>query len=65
MFHEKEIRPLGFSHRGKLIGEGAASGVGPGGLTTGGARRGAGPRPPGGEAGLWPPSVSSSVFAKL
>jgi hypothetical protein len=25
MFHGKEIRPLGFSHRGELIGERAAS----------------------------------------
>jgi hypothetical protein len=36
MFRGKEIRPLGFSHRGDFIGEGAASGAGPGGLTTGG-----------------------------
>jgi hypothetical protein len=35
MFHGKEIRPLGFAHRGELIGEGAALGGGPGGLTTG------------------------------
>jgi hypothetical protein len=29
----KAIRPLGFSHRGELIGERAASGGGPAGLT--------------------------------
>jgi hypothetical protein len=34
MFREKEIRPLGFSRRGELIGETASSEVGPGGLTT-------------------------------
>jgi hypothetical protein len=33
MFHGKEIRPLGFSRRGELIGERAASGGGPGRLT--------------------------------
>jgi hypothetical protein len=33
MFRGKAIRPLGFSHRGKYIGERAASGVGPAGLT--------------------------------
>jgi hypothetical protein len=33
MFHGKEICPLGFSHQGELIGEGAASGGGPGRLT--------------------------------
>jgi hypothetical protein len=64
MFRGKEIHPLGFSHRGDFIGEGAASEVGPGGLTTG--RRGQGwAAPPGGEAGPWSPSVSSSVFVKL
>jgi hypothetical protein len=45
MFREKEIRPLGFSHRGELIGEGAASGGGLGGLTTGGRGRGLGRAP--------------------
>jgi hypothetical protein len=34
MFREKTIRSLGFSRRGKYIGERAASGGGPGGLTT-------------------------------
>jgi hypothetical protein len=38
MFCEKEIRLLGFSHRGDFIGEGAALGSGRGGLTMG--RRG-------------------------
>jgi hypothetical protein len=33
MFHGKEIRPLGFSHRGEVIGERAASEGGPGWLT--------------------------------
>jgi hypothetical protein len=33
MFHGKEIRPLGFSRRGELIGERAASEGGPGWLT--------------------------------
>jgi hypothetical protein len=33
MFHGKEIRPLGFSRRGELIGERAASGGGPGRFT--------------------------------
>jgi hypothetical protein len=33
MFHGKEIRPLGFSRRGELIGERAASEGGPGRLT--------------------------------
>jgi hypothetical protein len=33
MFRGKEIRPLGFSRRGELIGERAASGGGPAGLT--------------------------------
>jgi hypothetical protein len=64
MFRGKEIRPLDFSCRGDFIGEGAASGGGPGGLTIGGRGQGLG-RAPGGEAGPWPPSVSSSVFAKL
>jgi hypothetical protein len=34
MFQGKAIRPLGFSRRGEFIGEKAASGGGPGGLTT-------------------------------
>jgi hypothetical protein len=33
MFRGKEIRPLGFSRRGELIGERAAAGGGPAGLT--------------------------------
>jgi hypothetical protein len=33
MFRGKAIRPLGFSHRGEHIGERAASGGGPAGLT--------------------------------
>jgi hypothetical protein len=33
MFRGKEIRPLGFSHRGEFIGERAASEGGPGRLT--------------------------------
>jgi hypothetical protein len=45
MFRGKEIRPLGFSHRGKLIGERATSEVGPGGLTTGGFGQGLGRAP--------------------
>jgi hypothetical protein len=45
MFHGKEIRPLGFSHRGELIGERAASKVGPGGLTIGGRGKGLGRAP--------------------
>jgi hypothetical protein len=64
MFHGKEIHPLGFSRRGDFIGEGAASGGGPGGLTMGGHGQGWA-APPCGVAGPWPPSVSSSVFAKL
>jgi hypothetical protein len=64
MFREKEICPLGFSRRGELIGEGAALGGGPGGLTTGGHDQGLG-YAPGGEAGPWPLSMSSSVFVKL
>jgi hypothetical protein len=53
MFCEKEIRPLGFSRRGELIGEGAASGGGSGGLTIVGRGQGLG-HAPGGEAGPWP-----------
>jgi hypothetical protein len=64
MFRGKEIRPLGLSRQGELIGEGAASEVRPGDLTTGGRRQGWA-TPPGGEAGPWPPSISSSVFTKL
>jgi hypothetical protein len=45
MFHEKEIRPLGFSHRGDFIGEGASSRSGPGGLTMGGRGQGLGRAP--------------------
>jgi hypothetical protein len=45
MFHGKEIRPLGFSHRGDFIGEGAASEVGPGGVTTGRHGQGLGRAP--------------------
>jgi hypothetical protein len=45
MFRGKEIRPLGFSRQGELIGEGAASEVGPGGLTTGGRGQGLGRTP--------------------
>jgi hypothetical protein len=58
MFRGKEIRPLGFSRRGDFIGEGAASGGGPGGLTIGRRGQGLG-RTPGGEAGPWPSSISS------
>jgi hypothetical protein len=36
----KLIDPLGFSRRGEYIGEGAASGSGPGGHTPGGAGQG-------------------------
>jgi hypothetical protein len=64
MFREKEICPLGFSRRGDFIGEGALSGVDQGALTIGGRGQGLG-RAPGGEAGLWYLSMSSSVFAKL
>jgi hypothetical protein len=47
MFREKEIRPLGFTHRGDFIGEGAESEV----------RQVVSPQvaaPTGGEAGPWP-----------
>jgi hypothetical protein len=64
MFLGKAIRPLGFSHRGDFIGEGAVSGVGPGALTMVGATRGWA-APPYGVAGRWPPSISSLVFVKL
>jgi hypothetical protein len=47
MFHGKEIRPLGFSHRGELIGERASSEMWPAGLIMG--RRGQGL----GRAPLW------------
>jgi hypothetical protein len=45
MFREKEIRPLGFPHRGDFIDEGAASGGGPGALTAGGRGQGLGRAP--------------------
>jgi hypothetical protein len=45
MFLGKAIRPLGFSHRGVFIGEGASSGLGPGGLTMGGRGQGLGRAP--------------------
>jgi hypothetical protein len=57
-------RVFRFSRRGVFIGEGAASEVDQGGLTTGGHGPGVG-RAPGGVAVLWPLSVSSSVFWKL
>jgi hypothetical protein len=44
MFRGKEICPLGFFRRGDFIGEGAASGGGPGAHHRW-ARPGAGPRP--------------------
>jgi hypothetical protein len=64
MFLEKVIRPLGFSHRGDFIGEGASSEMDQGALTIGGRGQGLG-RAPGGEAGPWPFSVSSSDFWKI
>jgi hypothetical protein len=45
MFREKEICPLGFSRRGDVIGEGALSESGPGGLTMGGHGQGLGRAP--------------------
>jgi hypothetical protein len=45
MFLGKALRPLGFSHRGDFIGEGASSGGGPGGLTMGGRGQGLGRAP--------------------
>jgi hypothetical protein len=45
MFLGKAICPLGFSHRGDFIGEGASSGGGPGGLTMGGRGQGLGHAP--------------------
>jgi hypothetical protein len=45
MFCGKEICPLGISHRGDFIGEGAASGGGPGALTIGGRGEGLGCAP--------------------
>jgi hypothetical protein len=45
MFLGKVIRPLGFSHRGDFIGEGALSGVGPGALTMGRCSQGLGRAP--------------------
>jgi hypothetical protein len=60
----KLIGSLGFSRREVFIGKGAAPEVGQGALTTG--QRGPGAvHAPGGEAALWPPSVSSSDFWKL
>jgi hypothetical protein len=45
MFRGKEIRPLGFSRQWDFIGEGAASEVELGGLTTGGRGQGLGRAP--------------------
>jgi hypothetical protein len=45
MFRRKEIRPLGFSRRGELIGERASSEVGPAGLTMGQRGQGLGRSP--------------------
>jgi hypothetical protein len=45
MFRGKEIRPLGFSHQGVFIGEGATSEGGPGALTIGGRSQGLGRTP--------------------
>jgi hypothetical protein len=45
MFLGKAIHPLGFSHRGDFIGEGATSGLGPGGLNMGGRGQGLGRAP--------------------
>jgi hypothetical protein len=59
MYSGKVIGSLGFSRRGVFIGEGAASEVGQGGLTTRGCVLGAG------RAALWPLSVSSSVLWNL
>jgi hypothetical protein len=60
----KLIGFFGFSHRMVFIGEGAASEVDQGGSPQGGVARDWA-TPPGGEAGPWPLSVSSSVFWKL
>jgi hypothetical protein len=60
----KLIGSLGFSHQGVFIGKGAASEVDQGALTIGRHGQGLG-RAPGGEAGPWPLSVSSSDFWKL
>jgi hypothetical protein len=49
MFRGKEIRPLGFSHRGVFIGKRASLEVEPGGLTMGGRGLGQGL----GRAPLW------------
>jgi hypothetical protein len=54
IFRGKEIRPLGFSRRGELIGERASSEVGPAGLTMGQRRQGLG-RAPLWRAWLLPP----------
>jgi hypothetical protein len=45
MFRGKAICPLGFSRRGDFIGEGAASGGGPGALTIDGRGQGLGHAP--------------------
>jgi hypothetical protein len=45
MFRGKAIRPLGFSRRGDFIGEGVASGGGPGALTIDGRGQGLGHAP--------------------
>jgi hypothetical protein len=44
-FRGKEIRSLGFSRRGELIGERASSEVGPAGLTMGQCGQGLGHAP--------------------
>jgi hypothetical protein len=56
MFLGKAICPSGFSHRGDVIGEGASSEGGPGGLTMGGRGQGLG-HAPCGVASLWPPRL--------
>jgi hypothetical protein len=45
MFRGKAIRPFGFSYQGDFIGEGAASGGGPGTPTIGGRGQGLGHAP--------------------
>jgi hypothetical protein len=64
MYSGKVIGYFGFSRRGVFIGEGAASEVGQGGLTTRGAGQGQAV-PPCGVGAMWPLSVSSSVPWKL
>jgi hypothetical protein len=56
---------LGFSVGRLFIGGEASSEVGPGGLTMGGRGQGLGRAPPVVILAPAPPSVSSSVFAKL